>query len=109
MAMHGAQVTDSRDRVVQRIGRLFWDRPLISTDLDEYPGWVVARVIHYGDLRDVRGLATVMGTRRFLETIAGLRTLSPKVDALWGAILKLEGIRCTRKRSRTPATTCWPP
>ena len=107
--MHGAQVTDSRDRVVQRLGRLFWDRPLVSTDLGEYPAWVVARVIHYGDLSDVRGLATVMGKRRFLETIAGLRTLSPKVDALWGAILKLEGIRCTRKRSRTPATTSWPP
>ena len=107
--MHRVQVTDCRDRVVQRLGRLFWDRPLVSTDLDEYPGWVVARVIHYGDLRDVRGLATVMGRRRFLETIAGLRTLSPKVGSLWGAILNLEGIRCTRKRSRTPAATSWPP
>ena len=97
------------DRVLRRIGRLFWDRPFVSTDLDEYPAWVVSRVIHYGDLDDVRGLATVMGKRRFLQTIAGLRALSPKVAALWGTILKLEGIACMSKRSRPPAASSWPP
>ena len=97
------------DPVMRRIARLFWDRPLAATDLEEYPGWVVSRVIHYGDLEDVRGLAKVMGRRAFLETIAGLGALSPKVAALWDAILKLEGIPCTRKRSRTRATISWPP
>ena len=97
------------DPVMRRIARLFWDRPLAATDLEEYPGWVVSRVIHYGDLEDVRGLAKLMGRRAFLETIAGLGALSPKVAALWDAILKLEGIPCTRKRSRTRATISWPP
>ena len=101
--------TVSRDCVVHRIGRLFWDRPLVSAHLDEYPGWVVSRVIHYGDLEDVRGLAKIMGRRAFLETIAGLGALSPKVAALWDAVLKLEGIPCTRKRYRTRATISWPP
>lgn len=101
--------TVSRDCVVQRIGRLFWDRPFVPAHLDEYPGWVVSRVIHYGDLDDVRGLAKIMGRRAFLETIAGLGTLSPKVAALWDAILKLEGIPCTRKRSLKRAAISWPP
>ena len=97
------------DPVMRRIARLFWDRPLAATDLEEYPGWVVSRVIHYGDLDDVRGLAKVMGRRAFLETIAGLGTLAPKVAALWDAILKLEGFSCTRKRSRRRAAISWPP
>lgn len=97
------------DPAMRRIARLFWDRPMAATDLEEYPGWVVSRVIHYGDLEDVRGLAKVMGRRTFLETIAGLGTLEPKVAALWDAILKLEGFSCTRKRSRRRAAISWPP
>ena len=106
--MHRAEAV-SIDPVLCRIGRLFWDRPLEVNDLEKYPGWVVSRVIHYGDLDDVRGLARIMGRRVFLETIAGLGTLSPKVAALWDAILKLEGIPCTRKRSRKRAAISWPP
>ena len=106
--MHAQRGITSRDRVLQRAGRLFWDRPLLPTDLDAYPRWVVSRVIHYGDLDDVRGLASVMGKRAFLETISGLRVQSVKVAALWDAMLKLEGMPCTRKCSRGPAASSWP-
>ena len=99
----------SRDGVLQRAGRLFWDRPLAPGDLDAYPRWVVSRVIHYGDLDDVRGLATVMGKRSFLTTISGLRVQSARVAALWDAVLKLEGLPCTRQCSRRPVASYWPP
>lgn len=95
----------SRDGVLQRAGRLFWDRPLAPGDLDAYPRWVVSRVIHYGDLDDVRGLATVMGKRSFLTTISGLRVQSAKVAALWDAVLKLEGLPGTRHCFRRPAAS----
>ena len=98
-----------RDRVLRRAGRLFWERALSPADLEAYPRWVVSRVIHYGDLDDVRGLAAVMGKHSLLDTIAGLRMQSAKVAALWDAILKLEGLPCTRKRSRRPVASCWPP
>ena len=99
----------SRDRVLQRAARLFWERPLSPADLETYPRWVVARVIHLGDLEDVRGLAAVMGRHLFLETVAGVRMQSAKVAALWDAILKIEGVGCTRKCCRQPAASSWPP
>ena len=98
----------SRDLVLQRAARLFWDRPMSPTDLETYPRWVVSRVIHFGDLEDVRGLAAVMGRRAFLETISGVRMQSARVAALWDAVLKLEGVPCTRKCSRQPAASSWP-
>ena len=105
----GARGMTVSDRVLQRAGRLFWDRPLSPGDLDAYPRWVVSRIIHYGDLDDVRGLAAVMGKRQFLTTISGLRVQSDKVAALWDAMLKLEGLPCTRKRSRQPVASSWAP
>ena len=94
---------------MRRAARLFWDRPLSPTDLEAYPRWVVSRIIHYGDLDDVRGIAEVMGRRTFLETISHVRMQSPKVAALWDAVLTLEGLPCTRKHSRPPVASFWPP
>ena len=105
----GTRTLPSRDAVLQRAGRLFWERPLAPADLDAYPRWVVSRVIHCGDLDDVRGLAAVMGKRSFLATISGLRVQSAKVAALWDAVLKLEGVPCTSQRSRPQAVSSWPP
>ena len=101
--------TVSRDLVLQRAARLFWDRPLSPADLETYPRWVVARVIHHGDLDDVRGLAAVMGRRAFLETVATVRMQSVKVAAFWDAVLKLEGVPCTPKCSQKPVASSWPP
>ena len=49
-AMHRQRGMVSRDLVLQRAVRLFWDRPMSPTDLETYPRWVVSRVIHFGDL-----------------------------------------------------------
>lgn len=49
----------SKDAVLQRASRLFWERPFAPGDLDAYPRWVVSRVIHYGEeffVREVRRL-----------------------------------------------------
>ena len=99
----------SKDAVLQRASRLFWERPFAPGDLDAYPRWVVSRVIHYGDLEDVRGLAAIMGKQAFLTAISGLRVQSAKVAALWDAVLKLEGHPCTLQRSRRQAASSWPP
>ena len=95
---------------------------LIELKLDQRSPWsaaeparrrqmmgVVARVIHHGDLDDVRGLAEVMGRRAFLETISAVRMQSVKVAALWDAVLKLEGVQCTPKCSRQTVASSWPP
>ncbi len=93
---------------IRELQRLFWDRRLRSRDLDEYPLWVLERVLEYGSLEDVRSLATRMGQKRFLETVAQVRFKSARTENFWHLILEREGISCTKRFSRKEARPCWP-
>ena len=102
--------TKSRDRraVVRRLRRLFWDRPLQGRHFDEYPSWVVQRILEYGALGDVHDLVHILGRQRFLEEAAKVRFTSVRTESLWREILKKEGVACTRKSSRDKAGSSWP-
>lgn len=106
--LHARQPHESRSAVVRRLSRLFWDRPLVKADFARFPEWVVGRVIQYGTLRDVRALAGALGKPKFLATVAGLRLPSRRLQSFWEAVLDLEGVGCTKKRSRPQAVSSWP-
>lgn len=89
--------------VVLTLQRLFWDRSLRKRDLEQYPLWVVGRVLEYGTLTDVRTLVAAMGRDRFLRYVARAPLRSSRTRALWQAILRKEGLTCTRKFSRPAA------
>jgi transcriptional regulator with XRE-family HTH domain len=93
---------------MRELQRLFWDRKLRYRDLDEYPLWVLERVLEYGSLEDVRSLAARMGHRRFLERVAQVRFKSARTENFWQLMLKREGVSCTKKYSRKEARPCWP-
>jgi transcriptional regulator with XRE-family HTH domain len=96
----------SREKLVQRLGRLFWDRPLATEDLDRYPRWVVERVVEYGTLEDVRGLISAMGRARFVQWVRRTRWQSPRTRAFWEGILT-EETSCMKRRSRPQAGNFW--
>ena len=93
---------------IRKLQRLFWDRRLRSRDLDQYPLWVLERVLEYGSLEDVRSLAARMGQKRFLETVAQVRFKSARTENFWHLILEREGVSCTKRFSRKEARPCWP-
>ena len=93
---------------IRELQRLFWDRRLRSRDLDQYPLWVLERVLEYGSLEDVRSLAARMGQKRFLENVARVRFKSARTENFWRLILQREGISCTKRFSRKEARPCWP-
>ena len=93
--------------VRDRIGRLFWERRLRRADLTRYPAWVIARVLEYGKLDDVRILISYLGKRRFLELLQQVHLPSAKTRSFWDAILQQEGRSCTRKFSRKEAAASW--
>ena len=97
-----------QDELRKRLARLFWDRPLASRDLKQFPAWVVGRVIQYGTLGDVRSLVAAMGKEKFLAVVAGARLPSRRLEAFWKAVLALEGVSCTKNRSRPQAASSWP-
>jgi transcriptional regulator with XRE-family HTH domain len=93
--------------VVQQIGRLFWDQDLIPNHLDEYPLWVVERVLEYGGLGDIRILTAYFGREVFLDLISQARMPSEKTRVFWQSVLEREGVKCTRKYFREEASSSW--
>ena len=93
---------------IRRLQRLFWDHRLRNRDLDDYPLWVLERVLEYGSLEDVRFLTAEMGRKRFLQSVADVRFNSARTENFWRLILQKEGVSCTKKFSRKEARPCWP-
>jgi transcriptional regulator with XRE-family HTH domain len=87
--------------------RLFWDRRLVEDDLVRHAAWVVGRVVEHGDLEDVRWLVAKLGTDRFLALTADVRYSSTRAARLWEGIRGMEGIACTKRRSRSEAGPPW--
>lgn len=92
---------------LKRLRRLFWDRPLSSADLRQYPEWVVRRVLELGNLADVQALIGLLGREKVLRHAARLRFTSPKTEHFWSGIVEREGVRWRRKSSRPTAGISW--
>lgn len=99
----GAAPSAGRAAAVERLGRLFWDRPLDAADLEDCPVWVLERVLDYGNLEDVHMLQGLMGRRSFLDVASKATRVSPRTQSLWRQILELEGMQCTTRYSRHTA------
>jgi len=97
------------DRGIKRLRRLFWDRSLSADDLERHSRWVVGRIVEYGDIADVRFLAGVMGVKRFLELTESVRFSSRRAARFWELIRTMEGMACTKKRSRPVVESFWTP
>jgi transcriptional regulator with XRE-family HTH domain len=99
----------SLSEAVRRLGRLFWDQRLSVDDLEEYPSWVVQRVLEYGSLDDVALLIGLMGREPFLRQVSELRFETERTRVFWHQILDREGVPCTSESFRQEAAASWPP
>jgi transcriptional regulator with XRE-family HTH domain len=95
------------EHVVRQIGRLFWDQNLQASHLEEHPLWVVERVLEYGNLGDVRILATFFGREDLLLLVGEARFSSDRTRSFWQQVLEREGMTCTRRFSREEAASSW--
>jgi len=95
------------EAVVRQIGRLFWDLDLSTSHLDEYPLWVVERVLEYGSLGDVRILTAFFGRETLLDLVSQARLSSDRTRVFWHNVLEREGVKCTRRFSREEAASSW--
>jgi len=95
------------EAVVRQIGRLFWDLDLSTSHLDEYPLWVVERVLEYGSLGDVRILTAFFGRETLLDLVSQVRLSSDRTRVFWHNVLEREGVKCTRRFSREEAASSW--
>jgi len=101
-----AEIPD-RNRITGQLKRLFWDRPLASSDIDEFPRWVVQRVLEMGTMQDVQMLVAFMQKKRFLEVVSQIQFSSARTESFWKLMLKKENQTCTRKFYRETAKHSW--
>lgn len=94
------KISPSSLTLPSRFHRLLWDVNVSEVRLPDHAGWVVERVLEYGDLEDVQALARLLGRGPFLELVARARIPSSKTKRFWDQVLTLEGVSCTRKSSR---------
>lgn len=99
---------ETEEQLIRKLGRLFWDRRLERGDVDRYPRWMVGRVIQYGKIADIQALCAFLGRERFIGIISDHRMPSAKLERFWNAMLRLEGVSCTKKPSRPQASISWP-
>ncbi len=99
---------ESTDTVVKQLKYLFWDKPLLERDFDEFPLWVIKRVLEYGTLSNVQILIRMMGKNEILKSVSKIKFSSMITKRFWQEILDKEGYKCTRKSSPQGVEMYWP-
>jgi len=89
---------------VQFTENLFWDTDISKLDLNEYPAYVIQRVLEYGEMQDWRLINRIYGLPKIVEVCKGLRTLDPVCLSFICAIshTRKEDYRCYRTRQSNP-------
>ncbi|OGV64435.1 MAG: hypothetical protein A2498_04225 [Lentisphaerae bacterium RIFOXYC12_FULL_60_16] len=101
-----SRITDGRascSDLITRLQRLFWDHTLTRKVINQYPVWLLERVLDYGNLEDVYAVQKYMGSKNFLHKAAKAERVSPKTRNFWKQVLEKEGIPCMKKSSRNTA------
>jgi hypothetical protein len=75
----------------------FWDADKI--DADRHAPYVIARVLDYGDIEDVRLLRNLYSDDKIREVIRTRRGLSPKTGKFWAVKfnIPLSEVLCLRE------------
>jgi transcriptional regulator with XRE-family HTH domain len=85
----GARAPRSRPsvhEVVRLLRPLFWDKPLAASDLTDHRPWVLARVLLFGDRRQVETAREFFGDEAIGEALER-REVDRRTRAYWNMIL----------------------
>ena len=93
--------------ITQFTENLFWDTDVSKLDMNEYPAYVIQRVLEYGEMQDWRLINRYYGLPKIVEVCKGLRTLDPVCLSFICAIshTRKEDYRCSRIKQSNP--TLW--
>ena len=76
---------------------LFWDADKI--DAWDHAGYIIARILDYGDMNDVKTLRKIYSDEKITEVIRTRRGLLPQTGKYWAVKLNisLDGVACLKK------------
>lgn len=96
-------------KVPKKFHDVFWEVDASKLDTDEYPEYIMERILEYGTLEGVRWLREVLGDGRIKEYIkgAGRRRLSTLTLNFWQKILNLKADECMSISSMQNRSPFW--
>jgi hypothetical protein len=96
-------------KVPKAFHNLFWEVDAEKLDTDEYPEYIMERILEYGTLEGVKWMRRTFGDERIKAFIkgAGQRSLSLRTINFWQMILKLRPEECTKKFSMKSKYSFW--
>jgi hypothetical protein len=76
---------------------LFWDAGDI--DLERHADYVIARILDYGDERDLKALRRIYPDEKIIHVVKTRKGLSPRTRCFWSLYFKIrpEEITCLRR------------
>lgn len=83
---------------------MFWDTPIEHIDPLKHSGWIVERVMNYGQLKDWRIIQRWYGKKGLSSIVTELRALDAVSVSFLCVVLKLnpEDFRCYVERQSKP-------
>jgi len=90
-ATGGEPARPSRARLLEILSPLFWDRDLQVSDLDRYRDWILARVLVFGNWRQVVAVRRFYGDDAILRATER-RDVDDTTRVFWNTILKGETV-----------------
>lgn len=96
-----------KDYIDEFTENLFWDTDIQELDMNEYPAYVIQRVLEHGEMNDWRLINRLYGLPKIVEVCKSLRTLDPICLSFICTIshTNKEDYRCYHTRQSAP--TLW--
>jgi len=90
--------------------RYFWDTDPQHLDVDQYPVYVIERLLEYGDLPSVRWMLRHFPREEIAHVVQTSRPLSPLSANFWALYLGLdrEDVPCLSRSYQRQPDTIWP-
>lgn len=98
---------DSKECISKLSKGIFWDVDSEKLDMNEYPAYIIPRVMEYGNMDDWRLINQFYGLEKIVEVCKQVRTLDPMCLSFLCAIshTQKEDYRCYHFRQSFP--TLW--
>jgi hypothetical protein len=95
------------DYIEKFSNNLFWDVDKSQLSMDDYPAYIIQRVLEHGQMNDWRLIYRYYGLQRIVDECKKMRTLDPVCLSFICTIshTKEEDYRCYHFRQSTP--TLW--
>lgn len=86
------------NKILKTNKSLFWDVDLRNLDIEKHEDFIIARVLEYGNIDDLKWLFQTYSRSKIQKVLTNTRAISPKSAYFWKYKLNVkEPLRCLQK------------